>query len=103
TQFYLSFPATMDNTQDTIGLTELLDEINRDIDQLRKKHPSDYNIKNITMWWELERERVLVRHGSLAAVKRLRTIKSMRRLMIAFFGGWLTMMAFSAAARLMID
>ena len=60
----LLFPLPiMDDKQETIGLTELLEEVNRDLDELRKKHSSDYNIRNITMWWDLERERLAARHS----------------------------------------
>lgn len=91
-----------DSRNDTIGLTKLLDEISLDLDELRKKHPSDYNVKNIGMWWELERERVMARHSPVSVVKKLRRIQHMKRLMTGFFAGWLAMIAVQAVARLLI-
>lgn len=91
----------MEDTQETIGLTELLDEVSRDIDELRKKHPSDYGIKNLTMWWELERERLVARHGLGALVKKLRKVHSMRKMLGLFTVGWLTMLCIQMAIRLL--
>lgn len=53
----------MDDTRNTIGLSELLDEVGRDLAEFRRKHPGDYQLKNVTMWWELEQERLQVRHA----------------------------------------
>ncbi len=52
----------MSDKQTIIGMTDLLDEVSRDLDDFRKKHASDYGVKNVTLWWELERERLLIRH-----------------------------------------
>lgn len=92
----------MDDKQATIGLTKLLDEITTDLDELRKKHPGDYNIKNITMWWELERERVLARYSPGFMVKKLRRIQGIKRMMMLFFAGWLTMIGVQTVIRLLI-
>jgi hypothetical protein len=92
----------MDDTQKTIGLTELLDEVNRDLEELRKKHSSDYNIRNITMWWELERERLAARHSPGSVVRKVRNIRAVRSMMTWFFVGWLTMLVIQATMRLLI-
>jgi hypothetical protein len=92
----------MDDKQETIGLAELLDEVHRDLDELRKKHPSDYNIRNITMWWELEKERLSARHSPGAVVKKLRKLQGARKMMIWFFCGWLTMLAVQTMIRLLV-
>lgn len=92
----------MDDKQDTIGLTQLLDEVSNDINELRKKHPSDYGVKNLIMWWELERERIIIRHGSTAAVKRLLKIRSMKRVMLAFLAGCAAVIAATVVSRVLI-
>lgn len=60
----------MDDKQNTIGLSDLLDEVGRDLEEFRKKHPTDYQLKTITMWWELERERLSVRHVGKRVLKK---------------------------------
>ncbi|HEX3146814.1 MAG TPA: hypothetical protein VHR66_01860 [Gemmataceae bacterium] len=92
----------MSDTQDTIGLTQLLDEVNNDIDDLRKKNPSDYGVKNIIMWWSLERERIVIRHGSTAAVKRLLKVRGLKRVMIAFVAGCAAVIAATVVSRVLI-
>jgi len=92
----------MDDKQTTIGLVELLDEVSHDFDELRKKHSSDYSIKNMTMFWELEKERLLLRHGSIAAVKRLRQIPRIRRTLLIFSIGWICMLIAQAILQLLI-
>jgi hypothetical protein len=92
----------MEDKRETIGLTDLLDEVSRDIDELRKKHPSDYGVKNLTMWWELEKERLVVRHGSAGAVKRLRQVQSFKRAMLLFFAGAAIAVAAILIGRLLI-
>lgn len=92
----------MDDTQETIGLTELLEEVNRDLEELRKKHSSDYNIRNITMWWDLERERLSARHSPGSVVRKVRNTWAVRRMMTWFFAGWLTMLAIQTTIRLLI-
>ena len=52
----------MNGRDNIIGMTDLLDEVSRDLDDFRKKHERDYGVKNVTLWWELERERLLIRH-----------------------------------------
>lgn len=102
-ELFTFFPLRiMDDTQNTIGLSELLAEVDRDLDEFRKKHQSDFGVKNVTLWWELERERLVTRHGSLAAVKKLRKIQGIKRTMIWFFAGWVTMLAASTVIRLLL-
>jgi hypothetical protein len=57
----------MSEHQNIIGMADLLDEVSRDLDDFRKKHPGDYSV---TMWWELERERLLIRHKEARVVRR---------------------------------
>ena len=92
----------MDDTQYSIGLTALLDEVDRDLDELRKKNPTDYSIRNIAMWWSLERERLTTRHGPAALVKRIHRMQGVRRMAVGFFVGWATMLAVNTAIRLLI-
>lgn len=93
----------MSNSQDTIGLSQLLDEVSNDIDELHKKHPSDYGVKNLTMWWELERERLVTRHGSTAAVTTLLRVRSLKRLVIAFLAGCAAVVAATAMSRMLLS
>ena len=90
----------MEDKQHTIGLADLLDEVHRDLDELRKKHPSDYSIRNITMWWELEKERLLTRHGPASVAKKLRRHPGLIRMLAWFFAGWLAMLAVQTAIAL---
>ena len=92
----------MDDKQETIGLTKLLDEVNRDLDDLRRKHPNDYSLKNLDLWWELERERVLTRHGPDGSVRRPRRIRGGARTLALFTAGWATMIVLQAAIRLVV-
>ena len=39
----------MSETQNIIGMTDLLDEVSRDLEDFRKKHASDYSVKNVTI------------------------------------------------------
>lgn len=89
----------MDTTQNTIGFSELLDEVGRDLDDYRKKHPSDYQLKTITMWWELERERLQLRHGGKSMRKPRRFLPS-NRSAIWFLAGWTTVLVASSLFRL---
>jgi hypothetical protein len=52
-----------------IGLQDLLDEVSRDLDDFRRKHPNDYSLKAVTLFWELESERLLVRHQDAAVAR----------------------------------
>ena len=83
----------MDEKQKIIGLTELLDDVSRDLDEFRKKHPSDYSIRNIAMWWDLEKERLVIRHAPASVVKTLRKVRGVTRTIAWFFVGWLVMLA----------
>jgi hypothetical protein len=91
-----------DTTSDTIGMTELLDEVSRDLDELRKKSPGDYSMKTIVMWWDLERDRLVARHTPNGVVKRLRRVRSMKRLLVAFSAGWLAMLVIDTTIRLLV-
>jgi hypothetical protein len=92
----------MDDTQNTIGLMELLDEISRDLDELRKKHAGDYGMKNLTMWWELERDRLLVRHDSARIIRRRRRLHGIRRTLALFAAASLTTVVVQTAIRLLV-
>ncbi len=78
----------MSEEQKTIGLTELLDEVSRDLDEYRKKHPNDYGVKGVTLWWDTEKERLAMRHGSATLVKYSRREERMKRLAILFLVAW---------------
>jgi hypothetical protein len=92
----------MEDKPHTIGLTDLLSEVDRDLEELRKKHPADYGMKNLGMWWELERERLLVRHGPATPVQQLRRARGVRRTLVLFTAGWLAMIVIQAALRLVL-
>lgn len=92
----------MDDTTKTIRLTDLLHEVDLDLDELRKKHSNDYGVKNITMWWELERDRLVTRHGANLAIRMIRRAHTVKRLMIYVFAGWVISTAVSAGLRLLI-
>lgn len=87
----------MEDKQHTIGLADLLDEVHRDLDDVRKKHPNDYSFRNITMWWELEKERLLTRHGPASVAKKLRRHPAFIGMLAWFLAGWLAMLAVQAA------
>ena len=74
------------DTQKTIGMTQLIDEIGRDLDDFRKKNPTDYGIKNTVMWWTLEAERLVVRHGEKTVLRLPRFLRGTR--WILFFAGF---------------
>ena len=77
---FVSVPKyVMADTKDSIGFTQLLDEIDSDLAEFRKKHPTDFGVKTTTLWWELERERLKVRHGSGVAVTRVWSLKRLVR------------------------
>ena len=90
----------MEQQHRTIGLAELLDEVTRDLSELRSKHASDYSLKNVTMWWELEKERLVMRHSPATIVwRKARVVK---RLTIGFLAGAMTALAVNAAIGTMI-
>lgn len=60
----------MSTIQNIIGMADLLDEVSRDLEDFRRKHATDYSVKNVTMWWELEKERLLFRHKEARVVRR---------------------------------
>jgi len=82
----------MDEPKNIIGMTDLLDEVSRDLEDFRKKHASDYSVKNVTLWWELERERLLIRHKEARVARRF---MSRRRAWILVVG---CMATFAAGA-----
>ena len=90
----------MTKDDNTIGLTELLDEVSRDLDDFRKKHQSDYSVKNITLWWELERDRVVTRHAPNSVVKTLRRARGAKWMLAWFVAGWLTTLSAQSAIRM---
>jgi hypothetical protein len=92
----------MDDKHDIIGLTELLDEVGRDLDEFRKKHQSDYSVKTISLWWDMEKDRLLSRHSPACVVKKLRRVQGLRRTMIWFFAGWVTMLTMNLIIRLLL-
>lgn len=92
----------MDDTQQTLRLVELLDEVARDIEDFRKKHPGDYSVKNVAVWWDLERERLLMRHGSSKVVKRMRRLQGVKKATALIVSGWFAAVAASAALRFLI-
>jgi hypothetical protein len=61
----------MSERQNIVGMADLLDEVSRDLDDFRKKHASDYSLKGITLWWELEKERLLIRHKEARVARHL--------------------------------
>ena len=90
----------MQEDRKTIGLGELLDQITADLDELRRKHPGDYAMKNITMWWELEKERLVTRHSPASVVRRYRNPWRIRGWTIMFLAGCLMMLATNIAISL---
>jgi hypothetical protein len=92
----------MDDTPHIIGLTALLDEVDRDLDDLRKKHPADYGLKNLTMWWDLERERLLARYSPASVVRKFRRARGLRRILGYFSAGWLAMIVVQTAIRVLM-
>ena len=92
----------MHDASHTIGLTELLDEVGRDLDELRKRHPGDYSTKNLTMWWELERDRLLARHSPASVVRKMRRARGLKRSLALFTAGWLAMVVAQTAIRLLV-
>mgnify|MGYP000024967097 CR=1 FL=1 len=96
---FLSPPHIMEDKTHTLGLTALLDEVSADLDELRKKHPGDYSTKNLTMWWDLERDRLLARHGPTSTVRKLRAVRGMKRMLAMFSAGWLVMIVVQTMIR----
>ena len=95
---FISVPRfRMEANRNTIGLGDLLDQISCDLDELRRKHPGDYAMKNITMWWELEKERLLTRHSPASVVNRHRNVWRFRQWTVVFFAGCMTMLAVNIA------
>lgn len=90
----------MSEKQHTIGLSELLDEVDNDLADFRKKHPGDYSLKNITLWWEMERERLVTRHVPTTVVKTLRKAHKARWTIACFVAGWLTTLVAQSVIRL---
>jgi len=90
----------MEDEQHTIGLQDLLSQVDRDLDDFRRKHQSDYSTKNISLWWDLERERILTRHVPSTLVKKLRHAESLKRSLAFFAAGGITILLGEIALRL---
>lgn len=91
----------MGEGQNTIGLAELLDEVSRDLDEYRKKHPNDYGVKGVTLWWDTEKERLTMRHGSASVLKKSRREQRMKRLTIAYLVAWTVALSVNTVAGLL--
>ncbi len=78
----------MSDEQKTIGLGELLDEVSRDLDDYRKKHPNDFGVKGVTLWWDTEKERLTMRHSSATLLKMSRREERMKRVAILLLAAW---------------
>jgi hypothetical protein len=89
----------MDEKSHTIGLQDLLDEVSRDLDDFRRKHQSDYGVKNITLWWELQKERLLVRHAPSSVVRKTlgARLRGLRRTLRWFTAGLYALFAVQTA------
>jgi hypothetical protein len=92
----------MDDPQNTIGLADLLAEIDRDLDEFRRKHQTDYGVKNVTLWWELEKDRLTIRHGPALSVRKRQRLRGTRRWVALFLAGWLSVLALNVALRLLV-
>lgn len=99
---FLSQLLIMDEKHHTIGLVELLDEVNRDLDEFRRKHSSDFSVKTISLWWDMERERLVTRHNPHSVIKKVRRLQAFRNLVIWFFAGLVVMLAMDTAIRLFL-
>ena len=85
-----------------IPLLDLLDEVNRDVVELRKKFPQDYQLKNVTMWWELERERLLLRHGSGSVLRQVSKTRHLKQVLFWMSVGWLTMVVLQVSGTMLL-
>lgn len=90
----------MEQKHKTIGLSELLDEVTSDLAELRSKHPGDYSVKNITMWWALEKERLAMRHSPASIVTKHAGL--LKRLSIGFVAGAVTMLVANTVMKLLM-
>lgn len=90
----------MSSGKDTIGMADLLDEVSRDLDDFRRKHPGDYSVKNVTLWWEMEKERLTIRHGPATAVKT-HGVSGLKRTAIWFLVGVAITQALNLVTRLL--
>lgn len=91
----------MSGTGDIIGIGELLDEVSRDLDDFRRKHPTDYGVKNITLWWDMEKERLLTRHGAAGVARTLRRMQGLKWFAACFALGCAATLAAAAGIRLL--
>lgn len=87
----------MDEKNSTIGLPDLLEEVSRDLDDYRRKLATDFGVKNVTLWWELEKERLLLRHAPTTAVRRTVRAQKLRRALGWFSAGMTALLAGQAA------
>ena len=91
----------MHTKPNNIGLTDLLDEVSKDLDDFRKKHASDYGVKNVTLWWDLERERLLVRHSPSTRLRTFVGKRSVRQALGWFTAGWVVLIAVQTAVQIL--
>ncbi|MCA9224419.1 MAG: hypothetical protein KDA47_02365 [Planctomycetales bacterium] len=56
-------------------MSRLLAEVADDLEELRKQHPNDCQLRNVVMRWGLEKERLLVRHGDVAVVTQWKKVR----------------------------
>ena len=83
----------MDDKTKSIELGDLLDEIGNDIEELRKKNANDYTVRNMAMWWALEKSMLKIRHHPASVMKRIQRKWTTRWVAIAFCAGLAAMMA----------
>lgn len=91
----------MSDAQDSIGLGELLDEASRDLDEYRRKHPNDYGVKGVTLWWDTEKERLTMRHGPASVLRQSRREARTKRLAIWFLAAWTLVLSLNSVLELL--
>jgi hypothetical protein len=89
----------MDNKQKPIGMKDLMDEVDRDLAALRAKNPQDYSLRPVSLWWQLERERLEMRHTPHAVVTMTHRLRGVKRMAAWFVAGQLVLLAAQAALR----
>jgi hypothetical protein len=92
----------MINKDDTIGIQELMDEIDKDVADYKARNAGDYSVKNVVMFWQLERERVLIRHLPATLVKKARRARSVRFWLGCFSAAWAALIAVQALIGLLM-
>lgn len=99
--FYPVPQPVMDDNQKSIDLGALLDEVSRDLDEYRKKHANGYGVKEVTLWWDTEKERLSMRHGSATVLKKSRREERMKRLTIAYLVAWTVTLSLNTVVSLL--